>query len=68
MYFYNLIDSTKYSFLTFQAMTINATPNGNMNYGSGLLPQASAVTGIQVLMQSGNITSGSISLYGIKEY
>jgi hypothetical protein len=68
MYFYNLIDSSKYSFLTFQAMTINATPNGNMNFGSGVLPQASAVTGIQVLMQSGNITSGTISLYGIKEY
>ena len=39
-----------------------------MNFGSGVLPQASSVTGIQVLMQSGNITSGSISLYGIKEY
>jgi hypothetical protein len=67
MYFYNLIDSTKYSFLTFQAMTINATPNANMNFGNGVLPQASTVTGISVLMQSGNITSGSISLYGIAE-
>ena len=67
-YFYNLIDSSKYSFSTFQSMTINATPNGNMNFGSGVLPQASSVTGINVVMQSGNITSGSISLYGIKEY
>ena len=67
-YFYNLTDSSKYSFLTFQSMTINASPNGNMNFGSAVLPQASTVTGIQVLMQSGNITSGTISLYGIKEY
>ena len=67
-YFYNLTDSSKYSFLTFHSMTINATPNGNMNFGSAVLPQASTVTGIQVLMQSGNITSGTISLYGIKEY
>ena len=67
-YFYNLTDSSKYSLLTFHSMTINATPNGNMNFGSAVLPQASSVTGIQVLMQSGNITSGSISLYGIKEY
>ena len=67
-YFYNLIDSSKYSFSTFQSMTINNQPNGNMNFGSGVLPQASTVTGINVVMQSGNITSGSISLYGIKEY
>ena len=66
-YFYNLIDSSKYSFSTFQSMTINATPNGNMNFGSGVLPQASSVTGINVVMQSGNITSGTISLYGIAE-
>ena len=65
-YFYNLIDSSKYSFSTFHSMTINASPNGNMNFGSGVLTQASTVTGIQVLMQSGNITSGSISLYGIR--
>jgi len=67
-YFYNLTDSTKYSFLTFHSMTMNATPNGNMNFGAGMLPQKSQVTGIKILMQSGNITSGSISLYGIKEY
>jgi len=65
-YFYNLIDSSKYSFSTFQSMTINNQPNGNMNFGSGVLPQASTVTGINVLMQSGNITSGTISLYGIR--
>ncbi len=65
-YFYNLIDSSKYSFSTFQSMTINNQPNGNMNFGSGVLPQASSVTGINVVMQSGNITSGTISLYGIR--
>ena len=67
-YFYNLTDSSKYSFLTFHSMTINASPNGNMNFGSAVLPQTSTVTGIQVLMQSGNITSGTISLYGIRSF
>ena len=67
-YFYNLIDSTRYSFSSFHSMTINNQPNGNMNFGSGVLPQASTVTGIRVIMQTGNITSGSVSLYGIKEY
>jgi len=67
-YFYNLIDSSKYSFTTFQSMTINNQPNGNMNFGSGVLPQASSVTGIRVYIKEGNIASGSISLYGIKEY
>jgi hypothetical protein len=67
-YFYNLIDSSKYSFTTFQSMTINNQPNGNMNFGSGVLPQASSVTGIRVYIKEGNIASGDISLYGIKEY
>ena len=67
-YFYNLIDSTRYRFSSFHSMTINNQPNGNMNFGSGVLPQASTVTGIRVIMQTGNITSGSVSLYGIKEY
>jgi len=41
-----------------------------MNFGSGVLPQASTVDGIQIIMRAtgGTIDEGDFSLYGIKEY
>ena len=67
-YFYNLTDSSKYSFLTNQCVVTSPSTNLNMNFGSGVMPQASAVNGIQLVLASGNIDSATISLYGIKEY
>jgi len=67
-YFYNLGDSTKYSFCTWQADTWTSDPYLFTAFGSGVLPQASAVNGIRVGTNGGNIATFSISLYGIKEY
>ena len=67
-YFYNLGDSTKYSFCTWQANTWTSDPYLFVGFGSGVLPQASAVNGIRVKTNSGNIATFTISLYGIKEY
>ena len=67
-YFYNLTDSSKYSFMTHQCVTTNPSTDMNMNFGSGVMPQASEVNGIQLVLAGGNIDSASISLYGIKEY
>jgi len=67
-YFYNLGDSTKYSFCTWQADTWTSDPYLFVGFGSGVLPQASAVNGIRVKTNSGNIATFTISLYGIKEY
>ena len=67
-YFYNLGDSTKYSFCTMNANTWSSDPYFGNRFGSGLLPQASAVNGIRVKTNGGNIGTFSISLYGIKEY
>ena len=66
VYFYNLGDSAKYSFNTQQ---IVFQDNGlfRMDFGSGVLPQASTVDGIRLDFGGAN-TSGIISLYGIKEY
>ena len=66
-YFYNLTDSSKYSFNTAH----NFTDLGShfMMFESGVLPQASAVDGIRISANT-NFTdtfSGTISLYGIKE-
>ena len=67
-YFYNLTDSSKYSFMTHQCVVTSPSTNCNMNFGSGTMSQKSAVDGIQLFLASGNIASASISLYGIKEY
>ena len=73
MYFYNLKDSTKYSFVTYQRMPERLSSGGSYNaggtsmeFGSGVLPQASTVDGIRVYNSSQTASSGSLSLYGIR--
>lgn len=66
LYFYNLGDATKYSFLTAQGTGETSSNVFNMYFGSGVLPQASTVDGIRVKDNFGNMT-GTISLYGIAE-
>jgi hypothetical protein len=68
MYFYNLGDSTKYSFVTAQVAGLSSNAQYMGSFGSGVLPQASFVDGIQVKKNSGNYSDFSVSLYGIKEY
>tara|TARA_R100001510_G_scaffold54878_1_gene58090 strand:+ start:346 stop:996 length:651 start_codon:yes stop_codon:yes gene_type:complete len=67
IYFYNLGDSTKYSFTTHQEL-FNDGGAIKMSFGSGVLPQTSVVDGIRLKMISGNNSSGTASLYGIREY
>ena len=67
MYFYNLGNSSKSSFLTFQCLG-RKWPAGDFNFyfGGGVLPQASTVDGIRVYTSSGNFT-GTAKLYGVKQ-
>jgi hypothetical protein len=67
-YFYNLIDSTKYSFLTNQHNRISNSMIAE--FGSGVMPQTSEVTGIQIRAYDSSLATfnASFSLYGIKEY
>jgi hypothetical protein len=65
-YFYNLIDSSKFSFLTNQHIR---TSNAMIaEFGGGLMPQASQVTGFQIgsYDSSNNNFSLTASLYGIR--
>ena len=64
-YFYNLGDSTKYSFSTFQWSYIYYTDVYEMNFGSGVLPQTSTVDGFRVIPNAGTF-SADLSLYGIR--
>jgi hypothetical protein len=66
-YFYNLGDSSKYSFATDHSTGLNNSNNGDSRFGSWVLPQATTVDGIQIFgFDTGNIT-GTFSLYGIAE-
>ena len=68
LYIYNAGDSSKYTFVT-GTMFKDDVGTPQMQFGSGVLTQASTVDGIRIKDSSGaNWTSFDISLYGIKEY
>jgi len=67
-YFYNLGDGTKYSFVTFQEFQGGAGDD-LVTFGSGVYTVANVVNALQIRTTGGSgYTSGSLSLYGIKEY
>lgn len=69
VYFYNLGDNAKYSFVTMQSFFGHPTAGDYMKFGSGVLPQASTVDGIRLFNDNAdNFTAFDVSLYGIKEY
>ncbi len=65
-FFYNLGDSSKYSFNSMQA-TSQRTPNYEMRFGSGVYAVAETINAIQLLSNKSSNFSGTISLYGIAE-
>ena len=67
-YFYNLGDSSKYSFLTFQESGVDGGSGYFTQFGSGVLPQTSTVDGIRFTANTSTFADFDISLYGIKEY
>jgi hypothetical protein len=66
LYFYNLGNSNKYSFCNFQYTLFNYLGNYRGGFGGGCLPQASAVNGIQISTQTGNLY-GNYKLFGLKQ-
>jgi len=67
-YFYNLGDSSKYSFQTNHTVLIPNLGTSEMlfNFGGGVLPQASTVDQIKLYVSSGNF-SCTAKLYGVKQ-
>lgn len=68
IYFYNLGDSSKYSFVTHQSVGLTNDNYFMSAFGSAVLPQASVVDGIRLKTNSNNYNDFKVSLYGIKEY
>ena len=66
-YFYNLGDSSKYSFSTFQCVGLTSGAEYQGSFGSAVLPQASTVDGIRILVNIGTYNDFVVSLYGIAE-
>ena len=68
-YFYNLGDSTKFSYNTTNMTCMDTADGFAGQFGSGVLPQQSRVDGIRLLMSGGNIDVGTVfSLYGIRGF
>ena len=68
IYFYNLGNSSKYSFCTFHANVLDST--SFIRFGGAVLPQTSVVDGIRLFggVSGENIGSAfDIKLYGVKE-
>ena len=65
-YFYNLLDSTKYSFITNQGVNLTNVGNFRMTFSSGVLPTAETHNAIRLKFFNGNITDLEASLYGIR--
>ena len=64
-YFYNLGNSSKYSFQTMHSFS-NDSSDG-FRFGGGVLPQASKVTGIRLLANGTTTSTGTVKLYGVKQ-
>jgi hypothetical protein len=70
VYLYNLGDSSKYSFISFQSSTtVVSTLIFQMRFGSGVYTVAETINALRIDGDSftGTPTGGTISLYGIAE-
>ena len=66
IYCYNFGNSSKYSFVTYQAVGMNTTSVMNSHFGGGALPQASEVDGIRLYTNNPSF-SLTAKLYGVKQ-
>ena len=68
VYCYNLWNSSKYSYTNCMSVGVASTNINWSEFGGGVLPQASTVDGIRLLIDGDyNITAGTLKLYGVKQ-
>jgi hypothetical protein len=63
-YFYNLLDSSKYSFVTFHSWN---SRDDWANFGSFVLPVSETHNALRIFPEVNNFLTGTASLYGIAE-
>jgi len=66
IYFYNLLNSSKYSFLTTQSFSMDNNPHGILQYGGQVLVIAETHNAIQLFQNTGTLR-GIFQLYGVKQ-
>ena len=66
LYFYNFLDSSKYSFATQHFAGWSNSSEIQSSFGSNVLPQASNVNKFQIMAYDVGAFTGSVSLYGIR--
>ena len=68
LYLFNFNNASEYSFITIEETLLSSAETHSGNQGGGVLTVAQACDGIQFLMSSsGNIASGTFTLYGLKK-
>ena len=67
MYLYNFNNSSEFSFITYEGAALNADANLRGRQGGFSLHIAEAHNGIQIFFSSGNVETGTFTLYGLKK-
>ena len=67
LYCFNFNNSSEYSFITKEPITINAQPDLRGNTGGGVLTETQITDGVFFFLSSGNIDNGTFTLYGLKK-
>jgi len=66
IYFYNLLNSSKYSFLTTMSFSMDNNPYGILQFGGQVLVIAETHNAIQLFQNTGTLR-GIFKLYGVKQ-
>ena len=68
IYFYNLGDSSKYSFVTDWNFLFQSAVGGRFRGGSSVYTQAETINAIQLMTGAGGgFSAGNVKLYGVKQ-
>ena len=67
MYIYNANNSSEYTFMTKEIVELNQTPELIAQQGGGVFTSTSTVDGLSYFFSTGNIASGTFTLYGLKK-
>jgi len=64
---FNFVNASEYSFITREGIQTTGTPETAGIMGGAVLQVAQATNGIQFFSDTGNIASGTFTLYGLKK-
>ncbi len=67
MYFYNLGNSSKYSFASYQTTGLDTSAVYTMMFGGAVYPTANTVNAIRLFGNIGFNFTGTVKLYGVKQ-